>query len=232
MSQASAQRSSRPGFGSLADAAPTRALLGVAALGVVCTLAAASRIKWSITVRPFWRGVGQEVTLPASPLETPLPVDDPLLQSAEPPGWLSATLAILAILIGVVALLGAIWLVRALWRRRPRRAVLVDPEDSAIPAGSRTRNLDVTALRQGATRALDLLDQIREPRDAVIRSWLALEDAARETGAPRRPAMSPTEFASAILTRTTADPAAIARLLTLYHRARFSSHSTASCGTE
>ena len=64
-----------------------------------------------------------------------------------------------------------------------------------------------------------------EPRDAVVRSWLALEDAAEASGAPRRPADSPTEFTGQVLRSTAADPEAVTRLLNLYHRARFSDHT-------
>ena len=80
------------------------------------------------------------------------------------------------------------------------------------------------ALRRGALTALEILDEMADPEDAVIRSWLALEQAAAFSGAPRRPADSPTEFARSLLARTGADRAAVRTLLQLYHRARFSSH--------
>ena len=93
-----------------------------------------------------------------------------------------------------------------------------------MPLGHELADPDTQALRRGARTALELLDEIADPQDAVIRSWLALEQAAEASGAPRRPADSPTEFTGAVLRSTAADPVAVRSLLNLYHRARFSDH--------
>lgn len=87
---------------------------------------------------------------------------------------------------------------------------------------------DLPALRRGVSSAQALLDRITDPADAIVAAWLALEAAAASSGSPRDPAQTPTEFTSAVLQRTTADPAAVSGLLALYLQARFSSSSPAA----
>ncbi|MEU4800770.1 DUF4129 domain-containing protein [Actinosynnema sp. NPDC023587] len=59
------------------------------------------------------------------------------------------------------------------------------------------------------------------PRDAVVLSWLRLEQAAADSGAARRPAETPTEFTGALLARHRVDERAAGALRTAYQRARF-----------
>ncbi|MEU4388783.1 DUF4129 domain-containing protein [Promicromonospora sp. NPDC023805] len=81
--------------------------------------------------------------------------------------------------------------------------------------------VDLPELQDAVTRALAHLDGHARPRDAVVAAWVALEEAAARAGAHRDPAQTPTEFTGTVLAKTPAPPAAIARLRTLYQRARF-----------
>ena len=80
------------------------------------------------------------------------------------------------------------------------------------------------ALRTGIELALQVLDEQREPADAIVRAWLGLQETAEESGIVRRPAETPTEFTSRILSRAFADDRAIRTLLRLYLRTRFGDH--------
>jgi hypothetical protein len=92
--------------------------------------------------------------------------------------------------------------------------VLTEPE----------REPDMPALRTGIGLALQVLDEQREPADAIVRAWLGLQETAEESGIVRQPAETPTEFTSRILSRAFADDRAIRTLLRLYLRTRFGDH--------
>jgi hypothetical protein len=81
---------------------------------------------------------------------------------------------------------------------------------------------ELPVLRRGVAAAQRHLDRIPDADNAIVEAWLALEAAASSSGVRRRPAETPTEFTADVLRGTAADPAAVAQLLTLYHRARFS----------
>lgn len=154
------------------------------------------------------------ITLPptqaTSPPEPPLDLPLPDLR------WLGYVAAgfVVAALVGL--------LLRYLaYRRRPFEP---DPaeQDRLIAIGEVEQVPELPVLQRGVQAAQRHLAQIREPGDAIIAAWLALEDAAAGSGVRRRPAETPTEFTVDVLGRTTADPVATDRLLHLYHRARFS----------
>ncbi len=79
-------------------------------------------------------------------------------------------------------------------------------------------------LLTGIELALEVLDQGREPADAVVRAWLGLQETAQESGIVRRKAETPTEFTARILGRVFVDDRAVRTLLRLYLRARFGDH--------
>jgi len=83
---------------------------------------------------------------------------------------------------------------------------------------------DMPALRTGIGLALQVLDEQRDPADAIVRAWLGLQETAEESGIVRQPAETPTEFTSRILSRAFADDRAIRTLLRLYLRTRFGDH--------
>ncbi|RKS75499.1 uncharacterized protein DUF4129 [Motilibacter peucedani] len=136
-------------------------------------------------------------------------------------GHTSVVLALLlvALLVGalLVVLLAAVLLTRALsqgWRPpfwRPHEA----PEP---PRGDEL----VQRVVAGVEAAERAIEEDRAPRDAVVGAWVALEEGAAESGVPRAPSTTPTEFALDVLRRTGADPLSTRRLLALYERARFS----------
>ncbi len=201
-------------------AAPDLSVVAIAGLVVAVVLAAATPIPWSITTRFRLLDTARNFT------PTPLPTTDggPLGETGLErvvPEWVGI---LFWVAIGVALVSAAGWAARRVWRARPRRQLQVDIEPVTVPTGPVSGEVDSEALRHGARTALELLDEIPDPQDAVIRSWLALEEAAAASGIPRRPADSPTEFTGAVLTSTAAEPVAVTRLLRLYQRARFSTH--------
>lgn len=81
----------------------------------------------------------------------------------------------------------------------------------------------VVELQDALEQARDVLARVGgEPRDAVIRAWVTLENA---TAYKRAPHQTATEFTVALLQKETADEDAVRELRALYHRARFGQHS-------
>ena len=109
------------------------------------------------------------------------------------------------------------------WRRtvRRRRAPRYGLGSPATPTAAVATD-PAPALRRGFQTAEQLLDTVTDPDDAVLRAWVALEDAAEQTGLPRLPSATPTEFTVEVMVATEADTDAVHELLRLYHRARFS----------
>jgi hypothetical protein len=140
------------------------------------------------------------------------------------PWWVGAI--VVALLALVVAF--AIW---SWWssRRLPPAPLA---QRSAVVATQPTVALEPEpepeVLLSGIALALNVLDQQREPGDAVVRAWLGLEQTAEESGIVRRPSETPTEFTSRILRGAFADDAALRTLLRLYQRSRFGDHPVTS----
>jgi hypothetical protein len=133
----------------------------------------------------------------------------------------------IAIGIGVVISLLILWRVWRNWHGlpwvRPRSSPAVadvarpvEPEPEPGP--------DVPLLRSGIEMALQMLDEEREPSDAIVRAWLGLQETAEQSGIVRGAAETPTEFTSRILGRAFADDRAARTLLRLYLRSRFGDH--------
>ncbi len=131
-------------------------------------------------------------------------------------------------IVVVLSILGlaAIVVLVLLWiRRRPRRGVAqkfaalegdVDAsvlEDEAAP--------DLPTLQRGLARASEVLETDRRPRDAIVRAWVGLQEAAEDSGMSRRSAETPTEFTSRVFAAVQADREAADTLLALYLRVRF-----------
>jgi len=124
----------------------------------------------------------------------------------------------------VIALVIALVLSIVSGRRNRRRAgigdVIADPVEGTIDTVMRLR------VREAVEQARDMLARSGgEPRDAVIRAWVALESATEHTRAPHQTA---TEFTVSLLEKETADEDALRELRTLYQRARFGHHSDES----
>jgi hypothetical protein len=132
--------------------------------------------------------------------------------------WMLVLAAV--VVIAVVAAL--IW--RALRKRsktteHETAVAAVDRLGEELPTASEP---DVPQVRRGLDRALDILGERRQPRDAIEQAWLGLQEAAEESGVRRLPAETPGEFTARILSRVGADRQAATTLLDLYLETRFS----------
>lgn len=103
-----------------------------------------------------------------------------------------------------------------------RRGKLPPPDPRQVGTPGAEELIDAPAIQEGIAAAQQALASDRPPRDAIVRAWLALETAAGDAGAARRPSQTPTEFATVVLARTSADDAAVETLRRLYTRSRFS----------
>jgi flagellar basal body-associated protein FliL len=138
------------------------------------------------------------------------------------PLWIVLWVAVAVVVVGIAVLL---W---RLWAGRPSRAETGPKEAletamSEIPIEPEPEP-DTPALRTGIELALQVLDEQREPADAIVRAWLGLQETAAESGIVRRAAETPTEFTTRILSRAFADDRAVRTLLRLYLRTRFGDH--------
>ncbi|WP_166664307.1 DUF4129 domain-containing protein [Actinophytocola oryzae] len=119
-----------------------------------------------------------------------------------------AVMLLLAVALSVLAALRG----RALARNSGIGAV-IEPVEGTVDTVMRLR------LREAVQQARDVLARPGgEPRDAVIRAWVTLENATEHRRAPHQTA---TEFTVSLLASETADERALADLRALYHRARF-----------
>lgn len=156
---------------------------------------------------------------PPSPTTTPSSEPQPLDEPTTDNRWVALVMAVLLGLL-VAALLGL--------ATRKLLAILrgqIDTTPDNLTGGTGTATpddaVDLPELQDAVTRALAHLDGHARPRDAVVAAWVALEEAAARAGTHRDPAQTPTEFTGTVLANTPAPPAAVARLRTLYQRARF-----------
>lgn len=138
------------------------------------------------------------------------------------PGWIpwalaTASILLLAFLVAL-ALRAVLPLLRALIRRQRRRPAPMLPGSEVDPE---TGGYASTLRRRVDEAAATLLADQRGGGDPVIACWLALEDAAAESGTVRQQWQTPSEFTAALLVSEHADADACARLLRLYQRARF-----------
>jgi hypothetical protein len=213
-------------------ASPSRLVVTVVVLGLVAVagilLAGPTRLGkplWDGGVLPFPR-----VTLPPHAEHSPsLPTQPP----ATPRGVSIDGPLILTVLGLGVLLVGAVLLVLWLLRRSRRlgasrlsRRQLADtdpgpdqPEPASDPA---------PAVSRGIARALELLDGSRAPSDAVVEAWLGLQEAAADSGVPRRAAETPAEYATRLIVRLDADRRAADTLLRLYQDVRFGTHAASA----
>ena len=191
---------------------------GTVVVLLLTVLGAAVGVGWRLEDRDFGLA-GPPMPAPApSPPERPDAAQgmSPNMDSAMDWGWIEV---LGLVLFGVLAALALWWLWRWLRRRDPaRRAPLREVRTTA----GEVAEPDLPVLRRGVSAARRFLAQIPRASDAVIAAWLALEEAATESGVRRAPSQTPTEFTVAVLQRTPADPEATTELLALYHRARFS----------
>lgn len=194
-------------------------------VGLLALVAAGVGGPWTITDR-----LGLVAGSPVPPDAPPVPIGNPFENVTPPPprdqpppdlSWLENVLLALGIAAAAAGLGALAWLI---WRRF--QALRPDPDGEPVPEGLLTTSQQkpepqLPALRRGAAAAGALLDRISDPTDAIIRAWLALEEAAEASGVIREPSETPTEFTVDVLERTPAAPEPVRRLLKLYLHARF-----------
>jgi hypothetical protein len=154
---------------------------------------------------------------PPPPPEVRAPPALPL-QPGRGPWDLSWVGVVAQVLVGLLVVALLLWLGRRYVQSAVRRRTGARAGESVLTVAEP----ELPVLRRGVTAAQRHLDEIADPDNAIIEAWLALEAAAASSGVRRGPAETPTEFTGDVLQSTAADPAAVSRLLTLYHRARFS----------
>ncbi len=191
-------------------------LLLVVAIGMRGT-ASFSGVRWL----PDWtlpRSTAKppQATLPPPPSAAPARVPKP----AAPLEIGPILLVVAAVVVIIVALLVLRW-----WLRRRRHLALeaMDATIGGLPLAKEPEP-DAPVLRRGFDLALHVLDTEREPRDAIVKAWLGLQDAAEDSGIRRAPAETPTEFTSRIRGMVVSDERSVVSLLRWYHWGRFGDH--------
>jgi len=171
---------------------------------------------------------GPRMFLPPGPIRTATPqqavtgTPEPQRQAQGIRIDLSWVLVVLIVLAVIVAL-AVLWRLRRRPQPRPGLPELAGLSDSEVAdaPGEPERDPEPEQVLRGLDRAAAELAHPREPRDAVERAWLGLEEGAADSGVRRLPAETPAEFAARVVARVDADRDAAARLLSLYLRARF-----------
>lgn len=132
--------------------------------------------------------------------------------------WLATALVVLAIAVALAFL----------WRYLRRRLRTRDAAPAAVLGAMTDGDLSNAPeepmpepVRRGLDRALDALTAPREPRGAIERAWLGLEEGAADSGVRRLPAETPGEFVARVIVRVGPDRAAARALLEIYQRVRF-----------
>ena len=199
----------------------TIAVSGVAVLAALAVVGvwAAGPTRWSV---PRWR-VSQRPLPPATPIPQ-ASASPPAVRDLAPPAGVQYAVSLILIVAACLVMLLILYaLLRRLRpRRRVRRDVLAEGLEVAPALGDEPDAAPEAApVARGIARALQILDEERTADDAIVRAWLGLEDAAVASGAGRRPAETPGEYAARIIRRFEADGDAVDTLLDLYQGVRF-----------
>jgi hypothetical protein len=173
---------------------------------------------------------GPPLVEPAQITQPPVPhASQP---SATPSAVSGAVSSALPKTLIVLAVLGALALAYVLWRALRRRATRPAPlpphlglQQADAPATDRDPEPDpAPAVSRGIARALEVLDEPRQPHDAIVAAWLGLQEAAADSGVRRRDAETPGEYTARLIGRIGADRTAAQTLLRLYQDVRFGDH--------
>ncbi|GAB3612694.1 DUF4129 domain-containing protein [Humibacter ginsengisoli] len=177
--------------------------------------------------RPLWlptAGNGAPRSVAPAPFQTSSAVPGPAqhFSPAELQLWLLWAALAAIVVAGIL-----VYLIRRFLRRS---RVITEPRDgrvsavSAPTADTRTDDPIAPVVVRGIDRAIALLDDAREPHDAIVRAWLGLQEAAEASGAGRRPSETPGEYTTRIIARFGTDRDAALTLLDLYQGVRFGGH--------
>jgi len=131
--------------------------------------------------------------------------------------YLIAAFIVVLFLLGVAMLSDFVRLpARPHWRRR-RVSAETEAGDDVSADGEE-------ALHDAVQRALAEMADQPDAREAVVRAWLLLGEAAAVAGTPRRPAESAREYARRLGDKHGLPRESLERLAALYREARFSDH--------
>jgi hypothetical protein len=162
---------------------------------------------------------------PPSATPTTAPTTMPPLPPAPPvdassPGWLALLVLVAGVLLLLLLVGGLVALARATGRISWRRRV---PGERAAGLGQEPGAADPlpTAVQRALTEVTDQPDA----REAVVRAWLLLGEAAAAAGTARRPAETAGEYAERLAATHDLPRTSVERLAGLYREARFSDHA-------
>lgn len=161
------------------------------------------------------------VTRSPAPVLPTLPSTTMPPTSTGPPEGSSGLSAVFGVLLALLAVAVAVLII----------SLIVVAIRSAFRRPSLTRHTEASFaappvpddLLSGARQRLDLLEA-GEPRNAIVAAWLDLERAAGETGLPRQPAETSTEYTARVIGTWEVDRSRLGDLGALYREARFSAH--------
>ena len=131
--------------------------------------------------------------------------------------YLLGAFTLLLVLLGLTLLTDVVSLPTL--RRWKRKNVSSDVELADVPPEEGDE-----AMHTAVDRALLELDDQPDAREAVVRAWLLLGEAAAVAGTPRRPSESAREYARRLASVHRLPSASLERLAALYREARFSDH--------
>ena len=137
-------------------------------------------------------------------------------------GWL-VLVGLVAVVLLLIALGALVALASAAGRISWRRRV---PDERAAGLGQEPGAADPSDLFPPAVeRALTAVTDQPDAREAVVRAWLLLGEAATAAGTARRPAETAGEYADRLAAAHDLPRTSVERLATLYREARFSHHT-------
>lgn len=195
------------------------ALIGLAGLGLVVLAVAVGSGPVDFVSEPH-RSLSWSVDE-----GTPAPISGtrgPGLDGAAAPDltwlWILVNLLTLA-LVGALI----VWVLRLGTRRRwllSRLSPAPVPTPVSVPA---LPEVPQELLGQAATDRRTALAE-GEPRNAIVACWVQLQESLERAGILAQPWQSPTEYVTAVLSRWSVQPSALAQLAAGYREARFSDH--------
>jgi hypothetical protein len=199
-------------------------LAGLTAIGAACFLLAA----WVTTAPnvPILRGVvpsdSSDRPRGLPPIQQPVDANPPKTQRSTGHGLsLELTILLYAVLLLLLLAVSVLIVRKVVITRRLRRERVGAAAAEAIDDGWELAVSD--DLARSATRGLTALAQ-GEPRNAIVRCWIELEDAVERVGRARDPALTSEEFTAEVLQRYAIGRVEIEMLGALYREARFSEH--------
>ena len=132
--------------------------------------------------------------------------------------WLQDLFYLTLILLGLWVAAGLVRLiVLRLARELPEKQLVLDLDPLPLAEAGREALRRDRGLYDAALAGSDV-------RNGIVACWVLLEETAANVGIPRLPAETATELVVRFLHTLDVDPRPVARLATLYHEARFSTH--------